>query len=686
MVTGEVHASRSGISPEEISMTIPLRMLILEDLPADADLMVHALHRVGFAPSWQRVETEADYLDSLHADLDVILADYALPQFNALHALHLMQERGLDIPFIVLTGTINEGAAMECVRHGATDYLLKDWLVLLGPAVTRALQQKQLRHEKRQSDAALHASEARFRAIAEAMPIPMGITRVSDGKILYANRHFGPAFGLSTEALVGYEALAFYYDPADRQKLLTALSKDGYLSHYEMHLKKADGTPFWVIASLQTLTFNGASAILAGFYDITENKMAEEALRQAHQQTAQLLTAIPSILIGMDSHRRITWWNTTAERTFGLASAEVIGRPLSACRLSWDRAAVLAGLAACGNTGVPVRVDDVPFRRPDGKDRFLGVTINPMRGVSGDRIGFLLLGADITDRKLLESQLAQAQKLESIGYLAAGIAHEINTPTQFVGDNTHFLQEAFKELYGLLEQYTVLVQASKEGTVTEALIQGVEATAEAIDVAYLLDEVPRALQQSLEGIERVAEIVRAMKEFSHPGSEEKLFIDLNKAIESTITVTRNEWKYVAEMVTDFDPALPLVPCLPGELNQVVLNLVVNAAHAIADVVGNDAMGKGRITVSTRLDGDWVEIRIADTGTGIPVAIRDKVFDPFFTTKEVGKGTGQGLAIAYDVVVRKHNGRITFETEEGRGTTLIIRLPFEASGLREVEVV
>ena len=411
-----------------------------------------------------------------------------------------------------------------------------------------------------------------------------------------------------------------------------------------------------------------------------------EALRQAHQQTAQLLTAIPSILIGVDTHGRITWWNTTAEGTFGLASAEVIGRPLSACQLSWDRAAVLAGLAACGHTGVPVRINDVPFRRPDGKDGFLGVTINPMLGVSGDRIGCLLLGADITDRKLLESQLAQAQKLESIGYLAAGIAHEINTPTQFVGDNTHFLQEAFKELSGLLEQYTVLLQASKDGTVTEALIQGVEAAAEAIDVAYLLDEVPRAIQQSLEGIERVAKIVRAMKEFSHPGSAEKLCIDLNKAIESAITVTRNEWRYVAEMVTDFDPSLPLVPCLPGELHQVVLNLVVNAAHAIANVVGDGALGKGRITASTRPDGDWVEIRIADTGTGIPVAIRDKVFDPFFTTKEVGKGTGQGLAIAHDVVVRKHHGRITFETEEGRGTTLIIRLPLEASGLREGQAV
>ena len=674
MVTGEVHAPRNGVDQEKSHMAIPLRMLILEDLPADAALIVHTLHRAGFAPSWQRVETEAEYVDALHADLDLILADYTLPQFDALRALHLMQARGLDIPFIVLTGTINEGPALECVRNGAADYLFKDWLGLLGAAVTRALQHQQLRHEKRQLDAALHASDAQFRAIAEAMPIPMAITRVSDSKFLYANRHYGPAFGHSPDALVGREALALYYNPVDRQTLLTALSKDGYLNNYEIQGKKADGTPFWMIASLQMLTFQGESAILAGFYDITENKRTEEALRQAHQQTAQLLTAIPSILIGLDTHRRITWWNTTAERTFGLASAAVIGRPLSACPLLWERDVVLPGFATCVNTGVPVRIDDVSFRRHDGKDGFLGITISPMLDISGDCIGFLLLGADITDRKLLESQLVRAQKLESIGYLAAGIAHEINTPIQFVGDNTLFLQEAFKELHTLVEHYTVLAQASKEGTATEALIQGIEATAEAIDVAYLLEEIPHAIQQSLEGVERVATIVRAMKEFSHPGEETKTAIDLNKAIESTIVVARNEWKYVAEMVTDFDPALPLVPCVPGELNQVILNLIVNAAHAIADVSGTGAQSKGTITVRTRQEGDRVTICVTDTGTGIPPAIQDKVFDLFFTTKGVGKGTGQGLAIAHDVVVQKHGGTITFETAEGQGTSFILHVP------------
>jgi signal transduction histidine kinase len=288
------------------------------------------------------------------------------------------------------------------------------------------------------------------------------------------------------------------------------------------------------------------------------------------------------------------------------------------------------------------------------------------------------MGTDITARKLLESQLMQAQKLESIGQLAAGIAHEINTPTQYVGDNTRFLQDAFGDLTTLLEQYAALFQASKAGLVPPALIREVEATAATVDVAYLTEEIPKAIQQSLEGIERIATIVRAMKEFSYPGHEDKTVIDLNKAIESTITVARNEWKYVAEMATDFDSALPLVPCLPGELNQVVLNLIVNAAHTIADVVGHGGQEKGTITIRTRQESDWVEVHIADTGMGIPTAIRDKVFDPFFTTKEVGKGTGQGLAIAHDVVVRKHGGTITFDTAEGQGTTFRIRLPLGIS--------
>jgi len=205
-------------------------------------------------------------------------------------------------------------------------------------------------------------------------------------------------------------------------------------------------------------------------------------------------------------------------------------------------------------------------------------------------------------------------------------------------------------------------------------VEATVAAAEATDIAYLMEEVPKSICQTLQGVASVAKIVRAMKDFSHPGSGEKTPADLNHGIESTVTVARNEWKYVADLDLVLDPQLPLVPCLPGEINQVVLNLVINAAHAIGDVVGDGAGGKGRILVSTRRQGDWAVIRVQDTGTGIPEAAQARVFDPFFTTKAVGKGTGQGLAIAYSVVVEQHKGTIEFETELGKGTTFIVRLP------------
>jgi signal transduction histidine kinase len=234
----------------------------------------------------------------------------------------------------------------------------------------------------------------------------------------------------------------------------------------------------------------------------------------------------------------------------------------------------------------------------------------------------------------------------------------------------------------LLAAYDQLFSAAETGAVTPAVLGAVKTAATAADMAYLSVEIPKAIQQSLDGVSRVTHIVRAMKEFSHPGTKEKTPVDLAKAIQSTLTVASNEWKYVAELVTEFDPALPPVICLPGEFNQVVLNLIVNAAHAIADVVGDGSKGKGTITVRTRRDGDWAEIRICDSGTGIPESARAKLFEPFFTTKGVGKGTGQGLAIAHSVVVDKHGGTIHFETELGKGTTFVIRLPLGANDLKE----
>ncbi|MBA1445984.1 MAG: ATP-binding protein [Chromatiales bacterium] len=216
-------------------------------------------------------------------------------------------------------------------------------------------------------------------------------------------------------------------------------------------------------------------------------------------------------------------------------------------------------------------------------------------------------------------------------------------------------------------------EAATKGTVPADLLKRIEAIVQEVDVDYLKAEIPLAIEQSLEGLERITRIVRAMKEFSHPGSEEKTPADLNQAIETTIDVSRNEWKYSAELITELDPALPQVPVLAGEFNQVILNLIVNAAHAIADVVGKSGE-MGEIRIATRQDGEWAEITISDTGKGVSEAIQKRIFDPFFTTKEVGKGSGQGLAIAWSVIVDKHDGTIEVESEEGKGTTFTIRLP------------
>jgi signal transduction histidine kinase len=269
-------------------------------------------------------------------------------------------------------------------------------------------------------------------------------------------------------------------------------------------------------------------------------------------------------------------------------------------------------------------------------------------------------------------ELRQAQKLESVGRLASGIAHEINTPIQFIGDNTRFLQEAFAAFQTLLEKYQMVVDAAAAGPVNPNLVGEVREAIEAADLEFLMEETPKSLAQTIEGVVRVATIMRAMKEFAHIDRKEKAAADINKALLSTLTVARNELKYVANVETAFSD-LPPVICNISDVNQVFLNLLVNAAHAIGDVLKGTGE-KGIIRVRTSLDKATVLVSISDTGCGIPEGIREKVFDPFFTTKEIGRGTGQGLAIARSVVVDKHGGTLTFSSEVSKETTFYIRLP------------
>jgi PAS domain S-box-containing protein len=415
-----------------------------------------------------------------------------------------------------------------------------------------------------------------------------------------------------------------------------------------------------------------------------ELAIAKRLAEEERQQTELFLNAVPSLLMGLDAACRITRWNQAASSAFGLPEAEVVGKHLAECGIQWQRPNMREEIQSWCSEPISRWCDQVPFEM-NGGTRLLGLTITPVHMAGEDQTKLLIIGSDTTNRSALEEQLRQAQKLESIGQLAAGIAHEINTPTQYIGDNVRFLKDAFQDLKKLLANYERLLSGAKDNTLSGEAIQEIEAVAERADAGYLLEEIPKAIEQTLEGVTRVSALVSAMKEFSHPNTKEKVPLDLNHAIASTITVSRNEWKYVAEMETDYDTTLLMIPCLPGEFNQVILNLIVNAAYAIADVAKKGGPEKGTIKVQTLNCPEWVEIRIQDTGTGIPEKVRTRIFDPFFTTREIGKGTGQGLAISRSVIVDKHGGSIHFETEEGKGTTFVVRLPHDGTALSATAV-
>ena len=310
-------------------------------------------------------------------------------------------------------------------------------------------------------------------------------------------------------------------------------------------------------------------------------------------------------------------------------------------------------------------------KRKDGTMFWESATISGLKNKNNEMTHYLAIKEDISAKKELEEQLLQAQKLESIGQLAAGIAHEINTPIQFVSDNIRFLQDSYNDLLMLSNKCKEVISQIKKNSDAGEIIRQYEKLMVDLDLDYLHSEIPAAMEQSLEGVERVAKIVRAMKQFSHPGSDMMTRVNVNDAIDTTVTVASNEWKYHADMTLNLAPDLPSVPCFINEINQVVLNIIINAVHAIE---AKDKHRKGSIMISTSFDEDYAIIKIKDSGTGIPDEIQNRIFDPFFTTKEIGKGTGQGLAMAWNIIVEKHNGKLNFDSTPEKGTEFNISIP------------
>ena len=500
-------------------------------------------------------------------------------------------------------------------------------------------------------------------------------------RFVVANPHLAQVIGVETpDQLHGKTDFDFYprelagafYD--DDQYVIT--SGQPLYNREEKGLDRAGNEVDILTTKVPIRDSNGLVIGIAGVgRDVSTSKKAEDALREAERKYRGIFDNAINGIFQSTPDGRFLSVNPALATMFGYASPEEMMAGITdisqQCYADPKRRNDF--ITAMRTLGSVVNFEGEAFCK-DGTKIWVSMSV---RGIhqSGVLVRFEGMCEDITERNQLRQQLLAAQKLESVGQLAAGIAHEINTPTQYIGDNVRFLKEAFSDLRSILSNYERLLLAAQDGNLSSETIQEVAHAVERSDVSYLLEEIPKAIEQTLEGVTRVSTLVSAMKEFSHPGTKEKVLLDLNHAIDCTITVARNEWKYVADMETDFDSSLPLIPCLPGEFNQVVLNLIVNAAHAISDAIEEAGTGKGKITLKTLNCQRWAEIRVTDTGTGIPAKVRDRIFDPFFTTKEIGKGTGQGLAIARSVVVDKHGGTIHFETGEGKGTTFIIRLPF-----------
>lgn len=566
--------------------------------------------------------------------------------------------------------------------------------------------------ERRKAEEATAAANEIYRSVFRAAISHAIIGTDSDGIISIFSEGAERLLGYSAAEMVGRASPILIHDPYELAarafelgiepgfEVFTKRALEGEVETHEWTYVRKDGHRFPVQLSV-SVRRDGRGRVI-GFLgvasDITERKAAEEQVRlinrelesRVQERTADLsktnafiratLESMTEGILAVDLHGRLTWFNERFLRICCIPPDRTVS--------SLDELTSDFFLPCIRNPEAFARREQERHERPEN-DSFDVLEFKDGRTLERcsrpQRIGQQIVGQvwsyrDITERRKLESQLQQAQKLEAVGQLAAGIAHELNTPAQFVGDNLSFIKSASLALVEILKLHKKVLEKLSQNSEWEESLRPIRTAEEAADLAYLEADLPTALDSAEDGIARMAAIVQAMKEFAHPGQREAEYADLNRAIQATLTIARNEYKYVADAVTELKP-LPPVLCHLGDLNQVFLNLIVNAAHAIGDRVEVEG-GRGRICVRTDCDQTAVRIQVEDTGSGIAPEIRSRVFDPFFTTKPVGKGSGQGLAISHAIVVGKHGGALTFETEVGKGTTFIITLPI--SGVQTVE--
>ncbi|HEV7404634.1 MAG TPA: PAS domain S-box protein [Chthoniobacteraceae bacterium] len=754
-------------------MPRPLRVLLVEDRPSDAELVVLALRRAGFAPEWQRVETEAAFAAGLHPDLDLILSDYALPEFSGLRALEVLRESGLELPFIIVSGTIGEETAVAAMKKGASDYLLKDRLARLGPAVEHALEQARFRRERRESEAALRESEERFRQVAENIQDVFWLTDLEKQQMVYVSPAYEKIWGRSRgEIYASPQSWLEAIHPEDRARIYQAATTKQAEGLYdeEYRIIHPDGSLRWIRdRAFPVLDTRGRVSRVAGVArDVTARKQVDEALRESERRFREMLENVELIAMTLDRRGIVTFCNDHLLKTTGWSREEVLGadwfskflpenseaeriffatieagkipahyentiktRPGQLRDIVWnntmlrDGAGNIVGTASIGEDVTERRLAEERVREQaamldhaheaiivreihtgritfwnQGAERVYGygaaeamgreigelicvepeiqqeitrklleqgewhgerkhlskagriLTVSSHATLVCDAKGrpksALVINIDVTEQKSLQEQFLRAQRLEGIGTLASGVAHDLNNILSPILMSVPLLEQALAGTRSA-SLVSIIEQSARRGTaiVRQVLTfaRGVEGERMCVQVHHLLREMEKMAGQTFP-----------------------------RSITIRNTAPANLWPVIGDAT---------------QLQQVLLNFCVNARDAMP-TGGTLTLHAENLQIDASFaamspgakPGPYLLIAVSDTGEGIPPEIVQKIFDPFFTTKEVGKGTGLGLSTVLGIV-KSHGGFVSVDSAPGQGAVFKVFLPADP-GAAEAE--
>lgn len=625
-------------------MPRPLRVLLVEDCAEDADLIVEELRAQGFDPAWRRVDSQPEYLKSLDEDFEVILADYQLPGFDGGTALKLLRERDLDVPFIVVSGSIGEERAVEVLGHGASDYLLKGRLQRLGSAIHRTIETRTIQREYRRAEQALRESEQRYRQMFENNPEPMWVFDADSYRFLDVNDAALRKYGYGRSEFLAMTILEIL-QPDDRPILLELLKHDNSFEHLGAfkHQKK-DGSPIDIDITSHEIVYQGRRARVVLCQDITQRRHAEESLLKNQQRTQFALSAGGIGIWDWEAKTGRAHWSETLERIHGLEPFSFGGTmPAFMERIHpQDRSAIQTEI----DRAIAEQRDAVFEYRaplPDGTTRFIACRGRFFRNDGGEVTSAIGIASDVTERRQLEAQLNQAQKMEAIGQLAGGIAHDFNN--------------LLTAILGYSELLAPVVKGNERHR--------------------------KDLEQIRKAAGRATKLTSQLLAFSRRQILQPAVIDLNGLVSDVASLLDRLIGEDIELSLDLDPSLGRTKADPGQIEQVIVNLAVNARDAMpsggtlsiqtANIDVDDQFFRRHGFTNESGATRFVVLSVSDTGTGIDPAVLKHIFEPFFTTKPKGKGTGLGLATVYGIV-KQSGGSIWVYSEPGQGTTFKMYMP------------